>query len=326
MRALLLLCVTGLLLPCAAQTASLPSVAVIDFAARGIPAHEAAIIADRVRGNLVKSGSVQVMERGQMEEVLKEQGFQSSGACSEASCVVEMGQLLAVSSIVSGSVGTIGGMYTLDLKLIDIRTGKIQISITEDVKGGIEDVLTSTVPAICDKLAKEMISAAVTVGFIDVTTEPQGATVILDDRDVGTTPLRGLQAQTGTHVVAVRLQGYAPQDRAVTVLKGKGEEVRFRLSLTSETLAERKQQKSTTRKKLGKVLRWVGAGVALAGAGAATAFWLSADATHDDYAASQDPDALPGLWDDTQTSATVGNVSAIVGAVGAVVLGVSFAF
>jgi curli biogenesis system outer membrane secretion channel CsgG len=61
------------------------SVAVCDLSSSGVTKAEAVSLTDALRSELIKSGKYQVMERGQMEQILKEQGFQQSGACSEAS-------------------------------------------------------------------------------------------------------------------------------------------------------------------------------------------------------------------------------------------------
>lgn len=306
--------------------AQTPSIAVIDFEPRGIAEHEAAIIAERFRGHLVRSGVYKVMERGQMEAVLKEQGFQHSGACTDASCVVEMGQLLAVGKIVTGSVGKIGGMYTVDIKVIAIKTGQIVMTVSEDVRGSVEDVLLSAVPKIAEKVIAEETSAGLTVGYIDVTSEPVGATVLVDGKTAGTTPVRGFEVPVGKHTVSVSTEGFVGQERTITTVKGKTESIELTLSPTSETLAARQEEAGAKRETFGKVLRWSGVAVAAVGLGATTYFWLNADSKYDEYSSSTDSDGAAALWDETESSATYGNVSAIVGGVGLVALGVSFAF
>jgi hypothetical protein len=107
----------------------------------GITKDEAELLSDRLRAELFKTGMVDVMEREQMSEILKEQGFQQSGACTNESCLIEMGQILGVKKLVSGSIGKIGSMYLLNLRLIDIKTAKISKSVSEDIKGDLEDVV-----------------------------------------------------------------------------------------------------------------------------------------------------------------------------------------
>ena len=107
----------------------------------GVALGECELISDRLRGDLFNTGKVNVMERDQMQEVLKEQGFQSSGACTDEACLVQMGQLLGVQALVTGSLGKVGSMFMVNVRMIDVRTAKIVKVVSVDVKGDIEDVV-----------------------------------------------------------------------------------------------------------------------------------------------------------------------------------------
>ncbi len=52
------------------------TIAVIDFEARNISIGEVATLTDRFRDELTKTNQYTVIERGKMDDVLKEQGFQ----------------------------------------------------------------------------------------------------------------------------------------------------------------------------------------------------------------------------------------------------------
>jgi hypothetical protein len=109
--------------------------------AEGVTAGEADIIADRLRIELFNTGVVSMMERDQMQSILSEQGFQQSGACTDEACMVEMGQLLGVEKLVSGSIGKLGSMFLLNFRTIDVQTAKIVKVVSHDITGGIEDVV-----------------------------------------------------------------------------------------------------------------------------------------------------------------------------------------
>jgi curli biogenesis system outer membrane secretion channel CsgG len=85
------------------------------------------------------------MERNDMASVLKEQGFQQTGTCDEASCLVEVGQLLGVERMVAGSVGKIATMHTISLRMINVATGEIMFTVNEDYQGDLTGVLTTAV-------------------------------------------------------------------------------------------------------------------------------------------------------------------------------------
>src|SRR5690554_432362 len=57
----------------------------------GVTGGECELITDRLRTEMFNTGKVNVMERSEMQEILKEQGFQHSGVCTDDACLVEMG-------------------------------------------------------------------------------------------------------------------------------------------------------------------------------------------------------------------------------------------
>jgi TolB-like protein len=109
--------------------------------AAGVSEGEVDLLADRLRAELFNTGAVNVMEREQMQAILKEQGFQQSGACTDEACLVEMGQLLGVSKIVTGSLGKLGGLFMVNLRIIDVKTGQIVKVVSKDIRGNIEDIV-----------------------------------------------------------------------------------------------------------------------------------------------------------------------------------------
>ena len=83
------------------------NIAVLELDGKGISSIEASVMGDKLRSELIATGKFQVIERGQMEEILKEQGFQQTG-CTSSECAVQAGQLIGVNKLVAGSVGKVG--------------------------------------------------------------------------------------------------------------------------------------------------------------------------------------------------------------------------
>lgn len=150
----LLLCLPAILF--AQQTESL---AILDFEGRGISDYEAVSLTDRLRSELVKTGEVTVVERGQMEQVLREQDFHLTG-CTSNECAIEVGQLLGVTSMVAGAIGQVGSTFTLDIRVIDVETGMITRSLTRDYRGEIDGLLAEMV-AMAGELAGVGVARAV---------------------------------------------------------------------------------------------------------------------------------------------------------------------
>ena len=133
-----------ILTPLSAQR--IRSLAVMDFDARGIAAYEAASLTDWLRSDLVKIGTVPVVERGKMLSILmEEQDLQLLGCASDA-CAVEIGQLLGVSHMVVGSIGKVGSSFSIIVRTIDVETGKIVNSPTRTYYGKIDGLIQEMVP------------------------------------------------------------------------------------------------------------------------------------------------------------------------------------
>ncbi len=115
-------------------------IAVLDLSGEGVTKSEAKTLTDRLRSRLVNTGAFIVLEREQMDEILSEQGFQQSGCVSDE-CLVEIGRMVGVQEMVGGSIGKIGQTYTLDLRIIDVETGRILRTVSEDYRGSADGLL-----------------------------------------------------------------------------------------------------------------------------------------------------------------------------------------
>lgn len=140
-----------LIFPLFAQVTAKLNIAVNDLKGNGLDQPTSRIISERVRSELVKSGGFRVMERNEMTTVLKEQGFQKTGACDEASCLVEVGQLLGVDRMIAGTVGKISNFFTISLRMIHVGTGEILFTVDEDYNGEIEGLFGIALPNIAKK-------------------------------------------------------------------------------------------------------------------------------------------------------------------------------
>jgi hypothetical protein len=87
-----------------------------------------------------------------MNEILAEQGFQQSG-CTSVECAVEIGQLLNVAVMIAGNIGKIEDLYSISVRMIDVQSGAIIKTATQDYEGKLSDVLTEEIPEIASELA-----------------------------------------------------------------------------------------------------------------------------------------------------------------------------
>lgn len=132
------------------------NIAVLDLDGEGVTESEARIISSRLRTNLFNTNKFSVIERDAMDQILKEQGFQQSG-CTTSECAVEVGKLLGVRLIVAGEIGKLTDLYALSIRLIDVESGKILRTATEDCECSIKEVLTESVKKVSEILSGEKV-------------------------------------------------------------------------------------------------------------------------------------------------------------------------
>ena len=118
------------------------TIAVLDFDAYGVSESEARVLTNRLGTHLFQVGQYQVIERGQMQQILQEQEFQDYLGCASNECAVEVGQLLGCEHMLAGSFGKIGSVYTIDMRIIDVASGSILRTTSYDVRGAVDLLLT----------------------------------------------------------------------------------------------------------------------------------------------------------------------------------------
>ena len=136
-----------------ASPAHVPSLAVNDLSAHGLTESEAMTLSDVLRSRLMETGKFKVMERSEMEMILKEQAFQQSGVCNEEACMVEMGQILGIEQLLAGSIGQVGKAYSINVRIISVQSGEIIKSVSHNYTGPIENLLTSEINVVAKKIA-----------------------------------------------------------------------------------------------------------------------------------------------------------------------------
>ena len=127
------------------------TVAVIDFDPSGISQQEATSLTNRFRTAVGDVGAMRLVERGKMEEVLQEQGFQQTGCTSIVArnllplyfeeCAVEVGQLLGVQNMIGGSIGRVGDTFTLDVRMISVQSGISLVTKQKTYAGKIDGLI-----------------------------------------------------------------------------------------------------------------------------------------------------------------------------------------
>ncbi len=100
------------------------NVAILDMRAMGVPEHFATLLTEKLRSELFNTGKYNVMNREDMKKVLNEKEFQQSELCDTPDCISQLGNMLGVPKLITGSIGKLGSTYQLTIKLIDTESSK----------------------------------------------------------------------------------------------------------------------------------------------------------------------------------------------------------
>jgi len=117
------------------------TVAILDFEGRGISAQEAGTLTDRFTSSLGKTEAILIVARQEMNEILKEQGYQSQEGCTSAECAAEVGAMIGVKNIINGSIGKVGETYTIDAQMINVGSGATVKSVNKTYAGKVDGLI-----------------------------------------------------------------------------------------------------------------------------------------------------------------------------------------
>jgi hypothetical protein len=146
----------------------------------------------------------------------------------EDKCLTAIGAKVGVDVVVTGSVAALGDSYILNIKAVDVKTGKQLRRIeTDPLRGSPDELIDAVRVAAYSLLAPDQL-----YGSIVVLSDLVGATVTLDGKAVGKTPLPGALAKQplGKHTLRVEAKGYIAFEEQVDVRFQKSTRVVVRLA------------------------------------------------------------------------------------------------
>ncbi|MBI4347375.1 MAG: hypothetical protein HY553_11000 [Elusimicrobia bacterium] len=124
-------------------------IAVVPFRdTSGKESRSGAIIAERLVAALLHRGSVEVVERSQLEAVMEELRLASVGVVDPA-MVKRLGRFLGVDAVVTGTtVELLGSRVEVHARLIDVETARVLAASTANVEKDWSDFETSAIWAV----------------------------------------------------------------------------------------------------------------------------------------------------------------------------------
>lgn len=223
-----------------------PTVAVLKLSGGGFAAEDLEGFSNRLRVELFETGAFTVVEREQMEAILKEQGFQQTG-CTNAECAVEVGQMLNVQFMITGSLDKVGNIYTINLRKVDVESGENVLNVSADcIDCPLDRVVLQTVKEAAQKIAgieveKKEETALDTkrkifkgskegwCGQISILTTPEDAAVFINDSLYGYGKMLIDSVPVGRYSIRAEKAPFDPKDTKISVYRDEVSSATFTL-------------------------------------------------------------------------------------------------
>lgn len=117
------------------------NVAVLKFDAKGLEPAQIDVLVSRFRIALNSTGKFNVLEREKIKEILMEQNLQQSEIAEGSGDNVQLGKILGVKEIITGDIGKVEELYTVNVRRISVETSEIIQTASADYEGKISGLL-----------------------------------------------------------------------------------------------------------------------------------------------------------------------------------------
>ena len=145
-------------------------IAVLDFnPGVGVDASMVNGLSDMLINSLFETRKFTIVERNQLDQIIKEQGFQKSNL--SAGQIAKVGKILGVKSVLVGTVnfiatertpeqvttGMITGEYNLDVRIVDAENGEVvsTAGVTKTASKTYRDLM----PTLAEDLTKKLVAS-----------------------------------------------------------------------------------------------------------------------------------------------------------------------
>jgi hypothetical protein len=214
------------------------TVSILDFKGEDVQPKVLRACYNQLEESLIESNRFTVIDKGQREDLLEEQQFQNSGVCDEE-CAVEIGQLVGAEFLMLGEIIDLGGLYQVNIKIINIEKGDVAEKVTNQIEGKLSDLLNGMEDAsqeivrriasssgslpVSQQSTQEPIQSAsqTTFGSIEITTEPSGANILIDGIEKGKSPINIKEITSGVHSLILSYPGYERLQKRVMIKEGE---------------------------------------------------------------------------------------------------------
>ena len=213
------------------------SVAVLQLTSLGIASDEIGSLERYLRNSIGTIDTIELISPVDVQIALRKPKNKEAADCGGGpKCAVQIGALVQADVVVFGSVGAMGDAFSLNLRAMDVRSGKELARQRTSLSGTRHQLIPEMRLSAYRLIAPDRIRGSLLIE-IDV----EGVEVEIDGETVGVTPLKEpvKNLTPGAHVVVLKRPGYSQFQHEFEIRPF--DTARLKLDLRSAQEAEKKK-------------------------------------------------------------------------------------
>ena len=121
--------------------------------------------------------------------------------------------------MIGGTIGKLGDVYAIDLRMIDVATAQILETVSEDHEGEMGELLQIIRELAYKFAAKQKSTKDIVPRFdLDIASQPKGADCYINDRIIGKTPI-SIKLEKGSYKIKVEMNNYVGWEKEIQLNK-----------------------------------------------------------------------------------------------------------
>jgi hypothetical protein len=204
----------------AAESGKLPLVAVLDLRHAEGDGPIANALATMVTAEVSARPEMRAVSRNELQAVVAHQAEQALMGCESAKCASDIAKLVEADLVVTGGIERVEEAYVFSLTLFDPATGAMRKRVEATWRSDPDEIVLLVRPYV-DRLFGGA-EAASWVGHLEILA-PEGATVFLDGKEIGSAPI-GAPVENlaiGVHQLEITKAGFVTAAQDVVISRAE---------------------------------------------------------------------------------------------------------
>ena len=186
------------------------NIAMSELVGQGVEQATATLVSERLAAWLSSSKLFNVITPSRLLVLCNQNGFNKQCNENDSLCLSEMGKLINADVVISGIFAKSGNFFTIVIRVIDVKAKTILTTGYQDINTPLENILSDWIPKAAKQIENVISTKLSFFGSLAIKTIPQGATVLLNEKDTGISDCVFSRCKPGTNYILISKKTYIP--------------------------------------------------------------------------------------------------------------------